>query len=123
MKALVKLAIAGLVTYAAWNGANAWLTYFRFRDAVSELSQYSPGLNEDQLRAKVIAIAAEHSIALADDSVTVRRDGDPQHTLIDGSYTQTINVLPWYSRPFTFTWHTDTLSLTPPPKVGPSTSQ
>lgn len=122
MKALVKLAIAALVTYAAWNGANAWLTYVRFKDAVSELSQFSPGLSEDQLREKIIALAAEHSIGLAEDSVIVRRDGDRQHTLIDGSYTQTINVLPWYSRPFTFAWHTDTLSLTPS-KAGPSTSQ
>lgn len=114
MKALVKLAIAALVTYAAWNGANAWLTYFRFRDAVSELSQFSPGLSEDQLREKVIALGAEHSIALSEDSVKVRRADDGQHTYIDGSYTQTINLLPWYSREFTFEWHTDTLSLTPP---------
>jgi hypothetical protein len=122
MKQLVKLAIAALITYAAWNGGNAWLTYFRFRDAVSEASQFGASLSDDQLRAKVLQLAAEHSIDLSDGAVTVRRDSERQHTYIDGSYMQTINVLPWYSRPFTFTWHTDTLSLTSP-KVAPSTSQ
>jgi hypothetical protein len=119
MKQLIKLAIAALVTYAAWNGANAWLTYFRFRDAVSELSQFGGGLSEDQLRQRVLDTAAQHSIPLSEDDLTVRRDEDRVHTYIDGSYTQTINVLPWYSRPFTFAFHTDTMSVTAP-KAAPS---
>lgn len=118
MKQLIKLAIAALVTYAAWNGANAWLTYFRFRDTVSEISQFSAGLSEDQVRQKVLDAASERSIPLAEHAVTVRRD-DRDHTFIDGTYVQTINVLPWYSYPFTFTVHTETMVVIAP-KVNPS---
>src|SRR5512142_456094 len=98
MKALIKLVIAGFVTYAAWNGANAWLTYFKFRDAVSEITQYGGALSEDQVREKVLEAASQHSIPLDENTLTVRRD-ERQHTFVDGSYTQPINVLPWYAYP------------------------
>lgn len=112
MKAIVKLALAALVTYAAWNAANAWLTYFKFKDGVTQASQFGAGLSEDELRAKILAVAEEHSIPITEDSFTIRRDSR-KHTLIDGRYTQSINVLPWYAYPYTFEWHVDTFVITP----------
>ena len=110
MKQLLKLALAAGITYAAWNAGNAWLTYIKFRDAVSELTQYGTNLSEEELHDKVLGTANDHSVPLAVDAFTVHRD-QRQHTLVDGHYTQPINVLPWYAYPFTFEFHTDTFTL------------
>jgi len=108
MKALIKLAIAALITYGAWNAASAWLTFFRFKDAVTQASQVGEALTPDQLRDKVLALASQYSLPLDEDAVTVTRDQISHHTLIDGHYSQPIAVLPWYQYPYTFGWHVDT---------------
>jgi hypothetical protein len=110
MKNLIRLALAALVTYAAWNGGNAWLTYIKFKDDVSQLTQYGGKFSEDELRGKILETANERSVPLADDAFTVRRD-ERQHTFVDGRYTQPISVLPWYAYPYTFEFHTDTFTL------------
>jgi hypothetical protein len=114
MKALIKLALTAMFVYAAWNAANAWVSYFKFKDAIAETTQYGAGLSEEQLKEKVMALAAEYSIPLEEDAVTIRRD-DQQHTMTDGHYDQSIVLFPGYARPFTFTWHTDTFVIAPPP--------
>ena len=108
MKSLIKLALAAFVTYAAWNAGNAWLTFIRFKDAVTELAQYGDKLSDDDLKDKVTAAAAAQSIPLRD-TLTVRREHE--HTFVDGSYTQPIYVLPWYAYPWTFEIHVETFTL------------
>jgi len=108
MKALLKLALAALITYGAWNAGNAWLTFVKFRDDVEQLAQFGTKLSDDALRAKVFEAAAQRSVHLSD-SVTVRRDND--HTFVDGSYTEPINVLPWYAYAYTFQFHVDTFTV------------
>jgi hypothetical protein len=110
MKTIIKLALAGLVTYGAWNAGNAWLSFVKFRDAVTELTQYGAGLSDDQLHDKVLEAASEHSVPLGAEEFTLRRD-DRQHTYVDGRYTQPIYVLPWYAYPYTFEFHTDTFTI------------
>ncbi len=111
MKSLISLAVAALVTYAAWNVANAWLTYVRFKDAVTQASQAGDALTPDQLRQKVLALAAQYSVPVDAESLTVARDRATHHTVIDGQYQQRLAVLPWYEYPYTFTWHVDTFVL------------
>ncbi len=52
--------------------------------------------------------AAQRSVTLSDE-VGVRREGP--HTYVDTSYTEAINVLPWYAYPYTFQVHVDTIML------------
>jgi hypothetical protein len=111
MKSIIKLAIAGLIAYAAWNVATAWLTYIKFKDAVTEVSQYGEQLSEAQLREKVMSAASEYSVPIDEESFTVRKDAETHHTYIDGAYTQKISVLPWYAYPYTFDWHIDTFVI------------
>ena len=112
MRSLISLAFAGFVTYAAWNAANAWMTYFRFKDAVTQASQSGSALTPEQLRERVLALASEYSVPLDEDAFTVTRNALTHHTEIDGRYRQPIAVLPWYQYPYTFTWHVDTFVLT-----------
>jgi len=112
MRSLISLALAGFITYAAWNVANAWMTYFRFKDAVTDASQSGSALTPEQLRQRVLALASEYSVPLDEDALTVTRNQQTHHTEIDGRYQQAIAVLPWYQYPYTFTWHVDTFVLT-----------
>ena len=108
MKSLIKLALAALVTYAAWNAGQAWLKYIKFKDDVEQLAQFSTKVTEDDLRTKVLEAAAQHSVSL-DDDVTVRRES--ARTYVDGSYTELINVLPWYTYPYKFEVHVNAVTL------------
>jgi hypothetical protein len=110
MKTILKLAVAAAVTYAAWNAATAWVNYWRFKDAVTQVSQYGAKLSPEQLQNRVAEIAAQYSIPLDENGLKIRRD-DLNHTYIDGSYTQSIAVLPWYSYPYTFPIHIDTFTI------------
>lgn len=110
MKQLIKLALAALITYAAWNAGNAWLTYVKFRDDVTQLTQYGGKLSDEELHGRILEVANQRSVPLTDDAFTIRRD-ERQHTYVDGRYTQSVNVLPWYAYPYTFEFHTDTFTL------------
>ena len=107
MKSLIKLALAALVTYGAWNLGNAWLEYIRFKDDVTQLAQFGNKLSDDDLKDKVLATAAEHTVTFND--LSVRREN--QATLVDGSYTQPVNLLPWYAYPWTCQVHVETLTM------------
>lgn len=108
MKTLIKLALAAMVTYAAWNAGNAWLEYIRLKDAIEEISKFGTKATEDELREKVLDTAQQHGISF-DTAVTVRREGP--HTYIDAGYTNPVNLLPWYVYQWKFEVHVDTLTL------------
>ena len=108
MKQLIKLAIAALITYAAWNAGNAWLGYIRFKDDVEQLAAFGTKMSDDELRAKVLDAASQRAVSLNDDLV-VRREN--AHTFVDASYTDAVNILPWYQYPWTFEIHVSAITL------------
>ena len=113
MKTGIKLVVAGLMVYACLNIAYAWMQYFKFKDGVREASQTGFALTVDELHNRVLELAEKNSVPLAVDGFTVRRD-DQRHTYIDGSYTKDISLLPIHAYPWTFTFHTDTMTVAPP---------
>lgn len=108
MKQLIKLAIAALITYCAWNAGNAWLTYFKFKDDVEQLAAFGTKMSDDELRTRVLEAASQRSVSLNDD-LAVRRERE--RTYVDASYTSSINVLPWYTYPWTFEVHVNAITL------------
>ena len=111
IKLLIKLAIVALVANAAWHVMAAYTSYYKFKDAVQQTTQFGNDKNLDQLKARVLALAADYDLPLGDDDVTVKRE--MLHTIVDGSYVKSIDLAPGYSRPWTFTFHTDTFSEAP----------
>lgn len=106
IKGIVKLAIVAVIANAAWHAFVPYSAHFKFKDAVEAASQYSSEKPDDELRAKVLEIAADHDVPLAPEGFTLKREN--RHTIIDGSYTQPIEIFPGVSYPYTFVWHTDT---------------
>jgi hypothetical protein len=111
-KLLVKLALAALIANAAWRLGSAYVTFYRFKDAVAETAQFGNQRSKAELQQRVLELASQYDIPLAADAVSVRRD-DPNHTIIDGSYTQPVNVLPGYRYLCPFVWHVDVFTVGP----------
>jgi hypothetical protein len=105
-KLVVKLAIAGLVANAAWQLGSAYVAFYRFKDAVSETVLFSAEKSKAELQLRVIELASQYEIPLDTDAVSVRRD-DRNHTIVDGSYTQPVDLLPGYRYPWRFVCHVD----------------
>jgi hypothetical protein len=114
IKFLLKLALIAFLGNAAWQVIVVYSAHYRFRDAVSQAAQYGSALSVDQLRQRVVDIGTEYDVPAGADTFTLSRDGG--HTIIDGSYTRPVVLVPTlsaYSWPLT--WHID---ATRPPAPG-----
>ena len=111
LKLLVKLAIAGLIANAVWRMGSTYLSFYRFRDAVSETAEYSKGKSDAELQQRILEIASNYDVPLTEDQLTVRRQDE--HTFVDGSYVQPVDVVPGYRYRWAFTFNIDTVTINP----------
>ena len=111
VKFLVKLALAGLIANATWRLGSAYIQFYKLKDAVVETTRFSNQRQTDaQIEQRILELASQYDVPLVDDRLTVRRD-QPNHTIIDGSYEQPIDLLPGYRYQWPFTMHVDVLTL------------
>ena len=110
IKFFVKLAIAALIANGAWHLGSAYLTYYRFKDAVSEFAQFNPQKSPAEVQQHILDLASQYDVPLASDDVSVRRDGR-NHTVISGSYAQAVDLLPGYRRPWVFPLDVDVTTI------------
>ncbi|MGE5243836.1 MAG: hypothetical protein ACM3SQ_06385 [Betaproteobacteria bacterium] len=108
IKFLIKLAIAALIANAAWRVGSAYAAFYRFRDAIEESARFSGDRSTEALRDRILELAGQYDLPLADDGFDVRRD--EVHTFLTGEYTQPIALLPGYEYPWTFRWNLDVLT-------------
>ena len=106
---VIKLALAALIANAAWHVGSVYASYYKFKDAVQETTQYGADKSDDDLRARIVELGTEYDLPVTDDSFSLSRSGE--HTITDGAFTQPIEVLPSYRYKWPFTWHTDTFTL------------
>ena len=109
IRLFIKLAVAALIANAAWRVGSAYASFYRFKDAVEQTTQYGPDKSDDQLRARVLELAAQYDLPLADDGLSIKRELN--HTIVDGSIVRPVEVLPGYTRPWPFTLHVDTFTV------------
>ena len=111
IKLLIKLAIVALVANAAWHVMAAYTSYYKFKDAVQQTTLFGNDKSVDQLKARILSLASDYDLPIGEDDFTLRRESF--HTIVDGTYTKTIDLLPGYSRPWAFEFHIDTFSEAP----------
>jgi len=109
MRFLIKLAIAAIVANAGWHMGSAYMSHFKFKDAVAEQAQFGGDKTEAQLHDGVMQLASDYDVPVSDDQVNVHREGE--HTFIDGSYQRPIELFPGFRQPWTFSWHIDVLTV------------
>jgi hypothetical protein len=96
MKTILKLLVVAVIANASWHAWLVYSSYFKFKDAI-EAEASRPNETDDELRARVLDLASEYDVPLSDDGFTLRRespDVGEQHTIIEGSYSNTVEVLP-----------------------------
>ncbi len=111
MKLLLKLAIVALAANAAYHVMTAYAAYYKFKDAVQETTQFGNDKSIERLRARVVELANQYDLPIDSDDFTLKRE--EFHTIVDGSYSRPIELVPGYARPWTFTFHIDTFSDAP----------
>ena len=113
LKLLVKLALAALIANAAYRVGSAYLSYYRFTDAVAQTAQFGTDRSRAELQRRVLELASQYDVPLAEDGFTIRRT-DESHTIVDGSYLQSVDLLPGYRYPWLFTVHVDVFTTRTP---------
>ena len=115
IKSVIKLVIAVAVANALWHVTSAYLSHYRFTDAIHELAIHSAGRSDSQVREKVVELAATYDAPLDTDAIAVRRD--EHHTFIDGSYTKAVSLFPGFDYQWPFALKVDGFVIPPPPKL------
>jgi hypothetical protein len=109
LKFLVKLVIVALVANATFRLGSAYLSLYRFKDAIEQAMLYESKKSDEELRQRVVELGSQYDLPITDDSFTLRRENE--HTYVEGSYTKPVEFLPSYPYPWKFTYSTDTLVL------------
>jgi hypothetical protein len=109
VKTLIKLAIVALIANATWHLLVAYTAYYKFRDGVESATLYSAGKNEDQLRSRILELAAQFEVPVTEQNFTLHREGS--HIIVEGSFVRRVDLLPFFTYPWPFSWHVDTFTF------------
>jgi hypothetical protein len=110
LKLLVKLVLAALIANAGWRLGSAYMRFYRFTDAVTQTAQFGTERSRADLPQRIVELASQYDVPLSVGDFTVQRDSR-NHTLIDGSYTEPVDLAPGYQYPWPFTLHVDVLNV------------
>jgi hypothetical protein len=110
VKFVVKLAIAALIANATWRLGSAYIQFYKFKDAVTEVAQFGRQKTSADLERRIHEVASEYDVPLTNDALTIQRD-DRNRTVIDGAYEQVVDLFPGYHHPWHFEFHVDVLTL------------
>jgi hypothetical protein len=111
IKLIVKLAIVALVGNAVVHVMTAYLAHYKFVDGVQQTMLFGNDKSLNTLRSRVVQLAVDYDLPIGEDDFTLTRE--TFHTIVDGSYTRSIDLIPGFSRPWKFTFHSDTFSEAP----------
>jgi hypothetical protein len=109
MKTVIKLIIVFLILNATYRVGSAYWTHYRFQDSIQQAAQFGERASPEDLRAKILALAATLSVPIDPDNLTVTRGN--RRIDIDGSYFRDLELVPRYKRRWDFTIHVTVLTL------------
>jgi hypothetical protein len=107
IKLILKLAVVALLANATWRVGSAYVAHYKFEDAVQQSALFRGNKGDDLLRQRIFELASDFDIPVTDNDVTLTTQ--EHRTIVEGSYTRIIEVVPGYKYPWEFTFHVDTL--------------
>jgi hypothetical protein len=118
MKTLIKLVIVALIINACWHAGNAFLRYYRFKDEVHSTALFQSSRSDTELQARVQEIANQIQVPVLPEDIVIRRREN--HTMIDATYTEQLELIPKKVFPWKFNVKVDafTIDQAPPPTPG-----
>jgi hypothetical protein len=108
IKFVVKLLVVALIANAGWRVGNAYVSHYKFTDAVEQSVLFRGKRSDDALRERVFELAANFDIPVTDEDLSLRTEDN--HTIVEGSYTREIELAPGFVYAWPFSFHIDTLS-------------
>jgi hypothetical protein len=109
MKTIIKLAIAALIINASWRVGSVFWRYYRFKDEVQQAALFGSSRSESDLQKSVVETAERMQLPVAPESVSVHREEN--HTFINATYTEQVQLVPTYYFPYQFNMNLDVLTL------------
>jgi hypothetical protein len=110
IKLILKLALVALVANASWRVGSAYVSHYKFTDAVQQAVLFRGTRTDDMVRQRIAELASDFDIPVTDSEVKLTTL--EHHTVVDGGYTRIIELMPGYKYPWQFTFHIDTLQGT-----------
>jgi hypothetical protein len=109
MATIIKLLIVVAILNAAVRGGQvAWANY-KLEDEAQRLVQFGTDHSEDELHKEIMTKAAELSVPLAPEQVTVRRENN--RTMADASYMRRVEWFPTVVYPVPFSFHVEAFTI------------
>jgi hypothetical protein len=108
IKLIIKLAIVALIANASWRLGTAYMSHYKFTDSVHQTTLFRGKQSDEVLRRRIFELAADFDIPVHEEDVTLRTQD--HHTIVDGQYIREIELAPGFIYPWSFSFHTDTLS-------------
>ena len=109
MKTVIKLVIVLLILNATYRVGSAYWTHYQFQDSIQEAAQFAERASPEDLRVKILELAATLRVPIDPDNLTVTRGN--RRIDIDGSYFRNLELVPRYERRWDFTIHVTVLTL------------
>jgi hypothetical protein len=109
MKTILKLALAALIVHAGYQVGMAYWDHYQFQDAVQQVAQFAERESGDELKRRVLDLAAERGLPIGAEDVSVTRQ--QRRIEISGAYTRDVLLGPGFTRPWDFTVHVVVLTL------------
>ena len=109
MKTVIKLVIVLLILNATYRVGSAYWTHYQFQDSIQEAAQFAERASPEDLRVKILELAATLRVPIDPDNLTVTRGN--RRIDIDGSYFRNLELVPRYKRRWDFTIHVTVLTL------------
>jgi hypothetical protein len=111
IRSIIKLALVALLANGAWRVGNAYLGYYRFTDAVRQLTHYRGVKTDTEIHDRIFALASQYDIDVTDETLTIQREDN--RTIVDGVYKKPIEFMPRVVYEMPFTVHIDTPIVDP----------
>jgi hypothetical protein len=92
MKTIIQLLIAALVINGCIQGGRAALRNYELKEAVEQEVRFGGQKTAPELHGRLLALAAEHGVAIEPGNVTVEKNG--QDTSAAMSYVEAVELVP-----------------------------
>src|SRR5690349_18953216 len=105
MKLLIKLALVGLIAYGTYNVGSAYITHYRFRDAVQEMVQFRGNKDDAWVHDRIVDLAQQYEIPVDDKAIEIQTER--LHSLVTITYVRKIDIIPGVKRDWPFVANVD----------------
>ncbi|MGV3518910.1 hypothetical protein [Luteitalea sp.] len=97
---VVRLLVLGLIVHAGVRITPVFWHYVQFKDAVSEVATYSERKTTEEIRDRIVLLAAEHDVPIGAADIAVTRQGGT--VFVSTAWTAQLEYVPTRFYPYDF---------------------